>query len=312
MGWREGFEKNDISVDRLGYWWAVLGPTMVLAVVMSAIAAGFTSIAEYGWGAIIFAGVGAACLIVFAASALMVSWRYFNPLPKQQTTSGEGREVATGDLSSRLAEAERGIAQNKVGLNELRTRAEATARDLTIRVIEAERSIARNKAGLEEFRTKAVASTQDISSRLAEIERGLAQNKAGLGEVRTKATLLTRSLRARDAQSMIQEADQVVMSTHKRLLEAAYPDEATWADDYAVWEKAMRRIDDLMSQWTHQHHEPFLDIRAKELEAGAPPPEQIKSDANATRYKTARLAQSSYADKREGLFGYFTAIIGDV
>jgi hypothetical protein len=178
----------------------------------------------------------------------MVSWRYFNPLPKQTGTPGEGQEV----------------------------------------------------------------STQDMSSRLAEAERGIAQNKASLEELRTKAAMLTRSLRARDAQSIIKEADQVIMTTYKKLLQEVYPDEASWADDYAVWEKAMSRIDNLMSQWTQQHHKPFLDIRLKEFEDSAPPPQQIKSDANATRYKTAWLAQSSYANMREGLFGYFAAIIGDV
>jgi hypothetical protein len=210
----------------------------------------------------------------------MVSWRYLNPLSKQPATPSESREVSTQDISSRLAEIERGIAQNKAGLGELRTKAEA--------------------------------STQEISSRLAEVERGIALNKAGLEEVRTKAALLTRSLRAKDAQSIIKEADQVVMSTCKKLLEEAYPDEAAWADDYAAWEKAMSRIDDLMSQWTQQHHVPFLNTRLKDSEASVPPPPHIKSDANATRYKTAWLAQSSYADKREGLFGYFAAIIGDV
>ena len=236
------------DVDRFGYWWAVFGPIGVLSVLMSGIATGFTSIAQYGWGAIVFSGVGAACVIMFAATALMVSWRYFNPLPNQPATPGEGQEV----------------------------------------------------------------STQDISKRLAEAERGIAQNKASLEELRTKAAMLTRSLRARDAQSIIKEADQVVMSTYKKLLEEVYHDEASWADDYAVWEKAMSRIDNLMSQWTQQHHKPFLDIRLKEFEDSAPPPQQIKPDANATRYKTARLAQSSYADMREGLFGYFAAIIGDV
>ena len=235
-------------MDWLGYWWAVFGATVVLAVVMSGIAAGFTSIAEDGWGAIIFAGVGAACLIMFAASAFMVSWRNLNPLSKQPATPSESREVPT----------------------------------------------------------------QDVSSRLAEIERGIAQNKAGLEEIRTKAAMLTRSLRARDAQSIIKEADQVIMSTYKKLLEEAYPDEASWADNYAAWEKAMSRIDGLMSQWTQQHHKPFLDIRLKDFETSGPPPQQIKSDANATRYKTAWLAQSSYANMREGLFGYFAAIIGDV
>jgi hypothetical protein len=248
MNWREELEKSEISLDRLGYWWTVFGPIAVLSVLMSGIATGFASIAQYGWGAIIFAGVGAACVMMFAASALMVSWRHFDPLPNQPATPGERPE----------------------------------------------------------------ASTQDISNRLAEAERGVARNKAGLEEVRTKAAMLTRSLRAGDARSTIKEADQVVMSTYKKLLEEAYPDEATWADDYGAWEKAMSRIDNLMSQWTQQHHEPFLDIRSNELEAGAPPPQHIKSDVNAIRYKTARLAQSRYADKREGLFGYFAAIIGDV
>jgi hypothetical protein len=124
--------------------------------------------------------------------------------------------------------------------------------------------------------------------------------------------MLTRSLRARDAQSIIKVADQIIMSTYKKLLEEAYPDEASWADDYAAWEKAMSQIDKLMSQWTQQHHKPFLDIRLKDFEASAPPSQQIKSDTNATRYKTAWLAQSSYANMREGLFGYFAAIIGDV
>jgi hypothetical protein len=236
------------DMDRFGYWWAVFGAIGVLSVLMSGIATGFTSVAQYGWGAIVFSGVGAACVIMFAATALMVSWRYFNPVTKPPATPGEGQEL----------------------------------------------------------------STQDISSRLAEAERGIAQNKASLEELRTKAAMLTRSLRARDAQSIIKEADQFIMSTYKKLLEEVYPDEASWADDYAVWEKAMSRIDNLMSQWTQQHHKPFLDIRLKEFEDSAPPPQEIKSDANATRYKTARLAQSSYADMREGLFGYFAAIIGDV
>jgi hypothetical protein len=280
MGWREEFNKTDISADQLGYWWTIFAPAAMLSVLMSGIAAGFPSISQYGWGAIIFAGVGAACMIMFAASAFMVSWRYLNPLPKEPATPSESREVSTQHISSRLAEIERGIAQNKAGLGELRTKAEA--------------------------------STQDISSRLAEVERGIAQNKVGLEELRTKATMLTRSMRARDAQSMIKEADQVVMSTYKKLLEETYPDEAAWADDYAAWEKAMSRIDDLMSQWTHQHHVPFLNTRSKDSEAGAPLPQHVKSDDNVTRYKTAWLAQSSYADKREGLFGYFAAIIGDV
>jgi hypothetical protein len=48
MGWREEFNKADISMDPPGYWWAVFGPSVVLSVLMSVIATGFTSIAQYG------------------------------------------------------------------------------------------------------------------------------------------------------------------------------------------------------------------------------------------------------------------------
>ena len=57
MNWREELEKSEISLDRLGYWWTVFGPIAVLSVLMSGIATGFSSIAQYGWGAIVFAGV---------------------------------------------------------------------------------------------------------------------------------------------------------------------------------------------------------------------------------------------------------------
>ena len=141
MGWREEFNKADISMDPLGYWWTVFGPIGVLSVLMSGIATGFTSIAQYGLGAIVFAGVGAACVIMFAASALMVSWRYFNPLQKQPAIPSEGQDVSTQDTSSRLAEAERGIAQNKAGLQEVRTKAEMSTQDISSRLAGAERGI---------------------------------------------------------------------------------------------------------------------------------------------------------------------------
>ena len=102
------------------------------------------------------------------------------------------------------------------------------------------------------------------------------------------------------------------MSTYKKILEDAYSNEDAWANDYAAWKGAMSRIDNLMSQWTQQHHKPFLDIRLEDFEASAPSPQHIKSDANSTRYKTAWLAQSSYTNRREGLFGYFAAIVADV
>jgi hypothetical protein len=78
--WRKHVNKTDRSVNRLGYWWAVFGPGGALAVVMSTAASYLAPVYQYGWGAVVFAGVGAACVIMLAASALLAAWRYFHPL----------------------------------------------------------------------------------------------------------------------------------------------------------------------------------------------------------------------------------------
>lgn len=212
---------------------------------MSWAATGFPTIAQYGWGAIIFAGVGAACGFMIAASALMVSWRYFKPLTKQPATSSE--------------------------------------------------------KGQEE------PALDDISFRLAEAERIIDQNKADLGQLRTRVEMLTKSLCARDAESIIKEADKIIMPISERLLKEPYPDEAAWAVDYAVWEGAMKQIDTVWLQW-QPHETPFLNIRQTDLErAPAPPPQNpVQSYVNVTRYKKMCLAQQRYADVRDGIFQYFS------
>src|SRR5580700_3704023 len=57
-----------------------------LAVAMSVIANWVTDLhSTYGLGAVIFVGIGAACVIVLVISAALVAWRFFNPLPKTKT-----------------------------------------------------------------------------------------------------------------------------------------------------------------------------------------------------------------------------------
>lgn len=51
------------------------------------VASYITPIYQYGWGAVVFAGIGFACAITIVASGALVAWRYFNPLPKQPATS---------------------------------------------------------------------------------------------------------------------------------------------------------------------------------------------------------------------------------
>jgi hypothetical protein len=54
--------------------------------------------------------------------------------------------------------------------------------------------------------------------------------------------------------------------------------------------------------------------RLKDFEASAPPPLQsnIKSDSNAIRYKTIWLAQQSYANRRDGIFSFFSSKAGEL
>lgn len=246
--WLKNFPKIDENVRRIGSWATFFG---LVSTAMSWVASYITPISQYGWGAVVFAGIGTACVITLVVCAMFVTWRYFNPLPGEPATSSEkGREAPALD---------------------------------------------------------------DISLRLAEAERGIAQNKAGLGELRLEVAMLTRSLRARDAESMIKEADQVIMCTAKKILEEPYPDEAAWAVDYAVWEMAMRQIDDRLSQW-QPHDKPFLEIRPKDLEGAPEPPPQsnIRFVTNMIWYKTAWLAQQRYANRREGILKYLFFKAGEL
>lgn len=60
---------------------------------MSWVASYVVPIAQYGWGAVVFAGIGIACIITLVVSGAAVAWRYFAPLPKQSVAS-EGRETS--------------------------------------------------------------------------------------------------------------------------------------------------------------------------------------------------------------------------
>ena len=49
---------------------------------MSWVSAHVAPIAQYGWGAFVLAGLGAACLATVAISLGLIGWRYYRPLPQ--------------------------------------------------------------------------------------------------------------------------------------------------------------------------------------------------------------------------------------
>jgi hypothetical protein len=80
---------GDEIVRRVVYWSAFFG---LVSAAMSWVAAHITPISQYGWAAIVFTGIGAACAVLLVVSGALVAWRYFNPLPEQSATN-EGQEA---------------------------------------------------------------------------------------------------------------------------------------------------------------------------------------------------------------------------
>jgi hypothetical protein len=70
----------DKAVDRFGYWGGFFA---AVGTAMTWLSAQVGAIAKFGWAAVALAGIGVTCLIVFAVSAFLVGWRYFNPIPRQ-------------------------------------------------------------------------------------------------------------------------------------------------------------------------------------------------------------------------------------
>jgi hypothetical protein len=77
---RKFWQKIDENINRIVYWVAFLG---LVSIPMSWVAAYITPLYQYGWGAVVFAGVGAACAIMLVISSALVAWRYFNPVATQ-------------------------------------------------------------------------------------------------------------------------------------------------------------------------------------------------------------------------------------
>jgi hypothetical protein len=75
---------GDEIVRRFVYWVAFFG---LVAGAMSWIAAHRRPLEKYGWGAVVFAGVGAACAITIVISGVLIAWRVFKPLGLRQSAA---------------------------------------------------------------------------------------------------------------------------------------------------------------------------------------------------------------------------------
>jgi hypothetical protein len=82
---KKHFPRIDREVSRFADWATALGILAVaLVAAMTWAASSISDLAQHGWGAVVFAGLGMACLIVLSISAGAIAWRWFYPLPTQQ------------------------------------------------------------------------------------------------------------------------------------------------------------------------------------------------------------------------------------
>src|SRR3984893_2826747 len=86
------FSKIDRAIERFVYW---VGFFLLLWSAMSWIAAYIPNIAQFGWAAVVFTGLGIACVVSLVISVGLIAWRYFSPMESGETV------VSSDDLHSK-------------------------------------------------------------------------------------------------------------------------------------------------------------------------------------------------------------------
>jgi hypothetical protein len=187
------------------------------------------------------------------------------------------------------------------------------------------RQIKEIEVKLEQLVTTVVNLAKDTDARVDRLSDSIEQIRGQLSGMHNRIEsdrnhtasifrIFSTSLRARDAEAIIKEADEVAMTVSTKLMTGGYPDESAWTADYSTWRDAIGRIDGVVSSW-QDHHRPYLAIGLKELEAGAPtpPPESNVTSSNGVMwYKTVWLVQQSYSNHRESMRRYFHAKAGEL
>jgi hypothetical protein len=86
----------DKAVDRYGYWVPFLGS---VGAAMTWLFNNLPLISQYGWAAVILAGIAATCIVALVISALLIAVRYFRPIQRELSpfdTSAYSYDFAAG------------------------------------------------------------------------------------------------------------------------------------------------------------------------------------------------------------------------
>ncbi len=283
----------DNAVQRTAAWFALLlalGIFSAAVAVVNQVTQSISALAAYGWGLPVLVAIGIVLAILVVLSLTAIAWRYFRPLPPPLPMLPSMETAAEIEPSPDIGRLERRMDLLERSLPPLERQSE----EFASKIGEIERAIT-------EIDVKLQTSLKTLAERFSTHEQVVASG----------ARLLIRALRAHDAmRDVLLPNDQTVMSLGKRLMyPESYPNAAAWLTDYRGWSAALRAIDNLMIEWTRGQHPTayvsMFDLKEHHYKTAPMPPDNIRSDDTIIEFKTVCQVQSSYANRRDGIFSFF-------
>lgn len=270
--------KIDPSVQKISGWFTFIAG---VGAFLSWVASHFLPLSPYGWGAFVFAGLAAACVLSLVISVGLIAWRFFNPLSSTTVpieTSGSAPWKADIESMGRAVEQYIDATSDKLNNN--------------------------------------LANALKAAPWKADIDRQAAAQaviSAGLGQLDRKFGFFIKAIRAGDAKrDVLVPNDKIAMALGKRLAEAKaadYPDPRAWFSDHQQWQTALRAIDRLVANWAsaerYDGYAPFFNPEPRHFQHSPMPPENIRIDDMIIPFKMVWYAESSYARQRDGIFAFF-------
>jgi hypothetical protein len=235
----------DNAVRRYVYWTTFLG---LVGAAMTWLFDHLTAISQYGWAAVGLAAIAATCFVLLVTSACLVAWRYFRPLSPVSTVPATG----TVDLDS---------LQAAWGRNDVEEFREA-ATLLQITVAQHQNKLAEQA----NTNTKLDGMLGTLDGAIEDVRKEIRTLAARVEADHRAAEMLARSLRARDAESIISEVDEIVSRLVPKLIAATEPEfvgPGAWFIQYKAWSAAMAQIDNVVCQWQDNFTPTVLDSSSK-------------------------------------------------
>lgn len=224
------------------------------------------SISQHGWGAVLFVGLGAICVVVLVISAGAVAWRLFNPLPQSRGPRDERSSVEAEEFAKIWAKLSDQSATMYKLLNEY---SDMHSKE----VARTDEKIEEATAKIREFYEYARRDNEALAQRVFAL-RAFNELSALKREIDRLASLLERPLKA-----TIGERDW-----------------SNWDDRFARYQKAVHRFSDISRAYYPNEADGLTHLNPNlyRVAVGDFAPENFPSPQTAHDFKSYRQMQSAF------------------